>query len=153
MPTSTVSLPTETLRSARNTKVYIMDRASDGTAPTAADEVPNVSDVQFNRTGSTTTVEIYGTSYSRAVKTAVNGSLTFSFHASSNNAVAAVILDAAAAIGQDAQVLYLVEEEDGTEYFGAGVVETANPITGVSDALGYEVTITTDGAIGELRAV
>lgn len=152
MPVSTITLPSETLTSARNTKVYIMARSRSGEIPQAADLVPNVADVSFDVSGSTTVVDIYGVNYSRSVKTARNATLSFTFHASSGNAVAQVLLDADEATGANAQVLYLLELEDGTEYYGAGVVEAANPVTGVSDANGFEVSITSDGAVNKLNA-
>jgi len=150
MALPTPTLPTVTFDSGNETKLYVALASSyDETVGLGtADELPVVGgDITFAPSGSIESIPVYGNTWDRAVKNGLSGTFNATTHAPGNNAVVADLLSAAQAVGQAAQVVFVLELPDGGYLSGAAVVNDFAPNTPVRGVFSYTFNFTTDGEI------
>lgn len=152
MPLPTPTLPTVTFDSGNSTKLYVALASTYAVRSpaglVAGDELPVVGgDISFSPSGSVESIPVYGNAWDRAVKNGLSGTFNATTHAPGDNAVVGDLLDAAQAVGSDAQVVFSLDLPDGGRLYGAAVVNDFVPNTPVRGVFSYTFNFTTDGEI------
>lgn len=147
-----MAIPTITASQALNagvrTRMYIQAVGAEGgtgAAWTEAMRVPLSRDVAFTPTGTVQAIQLFGEDFDRAVKTGKGGSLSVTTLGDATDTVVMVLLAAAAGVGPDARVRFLVVNPDLRAYVGIAVVETETPEYDNRNVFAYAFPMMTDG--------